>query len=455
MIFDRKSSMRKHLILMFIGTSIVLHVIVGAIIQYTVQTHFYDQDYQHITEKFLAIKRSYPEVDFNEEVVKSFELSALEAWVIEGDTLGDKNAKVILPKEAVSFLLNTQDTKHSWEWQQGNNRYLAFSFAWDIDKTLVVGININHHIDFFKVINLVIFWSILAALLLTGLYSIFIVNRGLRPLKKFEYYLAKVSPGRLDIRIPTQELPAELEALGNVQNAMLDRLDHGFQRLSDFSSDIAHELRTPLSNMTTQTEVILSNNRELEEYQDTLGSNLEELERISKTINDTLYLAKSENSLLYQNNKQLNLTEQISILIEYHEIAGEENGVSIELEGQGEFFCDESMFQRAMNNLLSNAIRHASDNSTIKVIIEQTDSELLIGVTNHGDTIPEGSLPFIFDRFYRADKSREHTYSVGAGLGLAITQSIIEAYGGTISAKSSDGFTEFWITFENIPLSLE
>ena len=86
---------------------------------------------------------------------------------------------------------------------------------------------------------------------------------------------------------------------------------------------------------------------------------------------------------------------------------------------------------------------------------EQTDSELLIGVTNHGDTIPEGSLPFIFDRFYRADKSREHTNSVGAGLGLAITQSIIEAYGGTISAKSSDGFTEFWITFENIPLSLE
>jgi len=450
MIFNRKSSMRKHLILMFIGTSIVLHVIVGAIIQYTVQTHFYDQDYQHITEKFAAIEQPYPDSDISAEDVKGFELSALKVWVIEGEAVSFQNAEIILPKEAIHFLLTTQNTKQSWEWQQGNNRYLAFSFAWDIDKTLVVGININHHIDFFKVINLVIFWSILAALLLTGLYSIFIVNRGLRPLKKFEYYLAKVSPGRLDIRIPTKELPAELEALSNVQNAMLDRLDHGFQRLSDFSSDIAHELRTPLSNMTTQTEVILSNNRELEEYQDTLGSNLEELERISKTINDTLYLAKSENSLLYQNNKQLNLTEQISRLIEYHEIAGEENGVSIELEGQGEFFCDESMFQRAINNLLSNAIRHASDNSIIKVIIEQSDTKLLIGVTNHGDTIPEGSLPFIFDRFYRADKSREHTHSVGAGLGLAITQSIIEAYGGTISAKSSDGFTEFWINFQNL-----
>lgn len=346
--------------------------------------------------------------------------------------------------------MNNRNVKQSWEWEQEGDRYLAFSFILSAEITLVMGVNINHHVTFFKEINWVIFWSIVLAVLISLTYSVFIVNRGLRPLKKFEYYLKKVSPGHLDIRIPVQELPAELETLSNVQNTMLDRLDHGFQLLGDFSSDIAHELRTPLTNMTTQTQVVLSKDREISDYQDALESNLEELERISKTINDTLYLAKSENSLLYQNNEKLDLSREVSRLIEYYSIAGEEKGVSIRLEGQGELYCDKSMFQRAINNLLSNAIRHASPNSVIKVVIKQFDTELTVRIINHGDTIPESSLPFIFDRFYRADKSREHTHSVGAGLGLAITKSIIEAYGGSIVAKSSNDMTEFLITFKDL-----
>jgi len=442
--------MRKHLILMFLATSIILHVIVGAVIQHTVQTHFYNQDYQHITEKFAAIKRFNLTGDFDDQIVKNLDISALKIWIIKNDAVSYQNSDTALPIPKIPFLLNQKNTKQSLDWEHKGNRYLAFSFAFNNETTLVMGANINHHIEFFKVVNLVIFWSVLVSLMISGLSSIFIVNRGLSPLKKFEHYLTKISPGRLNIRIPTQELPVELETLSKTQNAMLDRLDLGFQRLSEFSSDIAHELKTPLSNMTTQTQVMLSADRALAEYQDTLGSNLEELERINKTINDILYLAKSENSLLYQNNEMLNLSEEISRLIEYHDIAGEEKGVSIHLKGQGELFYDKSMFQRVMNNLFTNAIRHASPNSIIQVIIKQLDNELSIGVTNHGDTIPKESLPFIFDRFYRADKSRVHTNSVGAGLGLPITQSIIEAYGGTILAKSFDRSTEFWISFQKI-----
>lgn len=450
MIFNSRPSMRKHLILMFFGASIILHVIFGGVIHYSVQTHFYDQDYQHITEKFSAITQSNPATGFNAEDMNGFDVSALKIWTIENGAISYQNSEIALPVAAIRFLLKQKNEKQSWAWEQEDTRYLAFSFALNAETTLVIAANISHHIEFFKVINLVILWSTLAVILVTGFSGIFIVNRGLHPLREFAHHLAKISPERLDIRIPIQKLPTELEALSQVQNAMLDRLDHGFQRLSDFSSDIAHELRTPLSNIAIQTQVVLSKNRDLVEYQDVLGSNLEELERINKTINDILYLAKSENSLLCQNNEKLNLNEEISQLAEYHDVAGEEKGVSIQLEGRGEFFCDKSMFQRAMNNLLSNAIRHASPNSNIRVIIKQVGNKLSIGVINHGDTIPKSSLPFIFDRFYRADKSREHTNSVGAGLGLPITRSIIDAYGGTIFAKSSDSFTEFWINFRSL-----
>jgi len=231
---------------------------------------------------------------------------------------------------------------------------------------------------------------------------------------------------------------------------MLDRLDEGFKRLGDFASDIAHELRTPLTNMTTQTQVVLSSDRELSEYHNTLGSNLEELERINKTINDTLYLAKADNALLYQNRQVLDLNKEIAQLVDYHNMLAEEKGLTIKLEGHGNYYFDQHMFQRVINNLLSNAIRHAYDNSVISILIQSSaNQDKTISVINTGDTIPKASLPFIFDRFYRDDKSREHDYGFGAGLGLAIAKAIIETCGGTISAESTDGNTKFEIYLPN------
>lgn len=450
MIFNAKPSIRRKLILMFLGALIMFHIILGGIIQHVVQSHFYNQDYQHITEKFTVIKQSNPTGNFDPVTVKSSYFSALKLWIIENEMVTYQNSDIALPTDALRFFLINQNAKRSWEWNNENNRYLAFSFSLNDEYTLVIGTNINHHTEFFYVLSLAVFWSIVAISLVSGLCSILIINNGLRPLKKFEYYLAQIHPNHIDVRIPTKKLPIELQALSDVQNAMLDRLDRGFKRLNDFSSDIAHELKTPLSNMITQAQVVLSNDRDLPEYQDTLASNLEELERINKTINDTLYLAKSENSLLYQNDEWLNLSKEISLLVEYHNITAEDKAVRIVMQGQGEIFCDKSMFQRAVNNLLANATRHATPNSVINVIIKQSDNTTTISVTNIGDSIPAASLPFIFDRFYRADKSREHKYSIGAGLGLAITKSIIEAYGGTITARSTDGKTEFLMCFRHM-----
>lgn len=448
MIFSRRPSMRRKLVLMFLGTTIVVHLVIGLIAQHMTQNYFYDLAATHIGKKYDGLSQKTSLNYKDPRTVKAFEKSLINVWSInkEKEVLY-QNSGITLPVESHNFFLPTYDSSYVSNWKDKNDNFLSVSFFVSTDNTLVLGLNVNHHIEFFETLSTLMFWFTTVVSLLAAFYSTVIVNNGLKPLKKLEGYLAKVRPGRLDIRIPKEELPAELEALSEVQNSMLDRLDLGFQRLSDFSTDIAHELRTPLTNMTTQMQVSLANDRSPEEYRDILGSNLEELERITKTINDTLYLAKAENSLLYKNNETLDLSKEMSQLIEYHNIVAEDKEIVIEFSGDGELYIDKHMFQRAMNNLLSNAIRHAYEKSQICVSITHPNKGVAISISNIGDTIPETTLPFIFDRFYRGDCSRESASTTGAGLGLAITKSIIETYHGVISAKSEDGRTTFNILF--------
>lgn len=270
---------------------------------------------------------------------------------------------------------------------------------------------------------------------------------GFKPLQYLQDRIKQVQPNKLSIRLSDEHLPNELVELAKIQNQMLDRLELGFERLSDFSSDIAHELKTPLSNIMTQTHVTLSQPRTPNEYQEILSSNLEELERINKTINDTLYLAKSENDLLLKDNMQLDLEQLFAPIIEYYSIVSEETGVTIHLSGNGSLWGDKSMMQRVANNLLSNAIRHSAPDSDIQIKIEENQSNIVLSISNIGDKIPDKDLPFIFERFYRADKSRQHSSSTGAGLGLTIVRSIVNLHNGDISVQSEGKKTTFLLTF--------
>lgn len=446
-------SIRKKLILMFLSTTVVAHLVVGAIGLNIIKSYFNDLGYQHISDTFDRINHESLIDSYNSVAIKGFENAKLKIWNIKNGSINYRNSDTKLLPEALNLSLKQKGDKGVHRWDNGKDHYLATSFYIDDRNTMVVGMNFNQHIAFFETCASMILWFTLAMSLLAILYSFVIVDNGLRPLKQFETYLSQIRPGNLGLRIPVEELPFELAKLGRVQNAMIDRLDEGFKRLSDFSSDIAHELRTPLTNMTTQTQVILSADRELAVYHDTLGSNLEELERINKTINDTLYLAKADNELLYKNDQQLDLKQEIAQLVEYHNVVAEDKGLTITLEGEGSYFCDKLMLQRAINNLLSNAMRHASPHTNVSIIIKQSDEALTIAVLNTGDTIPSATLPLIFDRFYRSDKSREFDGGFGAGLGLAITKSIVESFGGTITAESLYGKTKFEIKVLSAPIN--
>ena len=246
--------------------------------------------------------------------------------------------------------------------------------------------------------------------------------------------------------MPVEAIPRELADLADTLNGMLSRLEESFQRLSDFSSDLAHELRTPVSNLLTQTQVTLSKARSADDYRDILASNAEEFERLSRTISDMLFLAKADNNQIIPNQEPIDLAEEIGDLLEYYDVLAEEKAIALSLSGGGQIVGDRLMLRRAVSNLLSNALRHTPNEGKVTVRVEKnSEGRILVSVENTGGDIPAEHLPRLFDRFYRVNSSRLRT-TENSGLGLAITQSIVFAHGGDVGVNSEGGKTRFTLS---------
>ena len=312
---------------------------------------------------------------------------------------------------------------------------------------VLVAVNIDHEREFMAAFGKILWLSIAAGILLTGLLAWIAARRGLEPIRRMAALAHNISANRLGERLSLEPVPPELCDLASALNAMLARLEESFRRLSDFSSDIAHELRTPVGNLVTETEVALSRARSADEYREVLYSNLEEYNRLSRMIGDMLFLAKAENGLIVPRQEQVNLAEEAQGLFAFYEALAEERGLGLVLEGTGKILGDRLMIRRALSNLLSNALRHTLRGNSVKVSIDRLDSgETRLTIENPGTDIPPEHLSRLFDRFYRVDASRKKT-SDGAGLGLAITKSIIEAHQATITVSSTNGTTRFQIQF--------
>jgi two-component system heavy metal sensor histidine kinase CusS len=431
-------SIARKLVFMFVTASFVVLVVFALTIQHAIKNHFNEQDYRHLETKLR------PLIDTVERDLDLFHSWDISAWILNNKQVVQTNNETIdFPIELIG--------SSSYEWSVGNNRFHAFKFDYpEIEGgAVVLAMDVTHHKVFFDKLNTILFWTLVLTLSLSGAYALIIVRNGLQPLKQLKGYIAQVNTSNLSMRIPSDALPKELSSLIISQNEMLERLQEGHLRLSEFSSDIAHELRTPLNNIMTQTQVALGMERSIEEYQDVLVSNIEELERFNKTISDTLYLAKSENRLLHKNEAELELGEVINPLLEYYEVLAEEKNVRFTLDGSSTLFGDKDMLQRAFGNVLSNALRHCFHNTDISIVISESETSNKVTISNVGEPIPVSSLPYIFERFYRSDKSRVHNGSVGAGLGLPIAKAIMKAHSGDILVNAKDERTEFVFIFNN------
>ena len=293
-----------------------------------------------------------------------------------------------------------------------------------------------------------ILWlAIAAGILSTGLFGWVAARRGLAPIREMTNVAQSITASRLHDRLPKAALPMELVDLAAAFNGMLSRLEESFRRLSEFSSDLAHELRTPIGSLMTQTQVALSRTRSSDEYREVLYSNSEEYERLARMISDMLFLAKSDNGLIVPHSETVDLAIEVRKLFEFYDALAEDQGVRLELTGNGTVDAERLMIRRAISNLLSNAINHTPRGGCVSVRIEPAEDQgVRLSVENPGAGIAEEHLSRLFDRFYRVDPSRQRSTD-GAGLGLAITKSILAAHNGTVHVHSAGGLTRFDIAF--------
>jgi len=199
--------------------------------------------------------------------------------------------------------------------------------------------------------------------------------------------------------------------------------------------------------MLTQTEVALMKDRSGEDYKEILLSTLEELRRMSRMVDDMLFLAKADNGMITPDLEDHNLATIGASVLEYYEYAADEKGLKLIMSCEGVTWVqgDNLMLRRALSNILSNAVRYADEGTVVVIEVSRADDWVLLKVSNQGPIISAEHIDKLFDRFYRIDTARREGSTLNAGLGMAITRSIIEAHKGTIECSSADRITTFEI----------
>jgi two-component system heavy metal sensor histidine kinase CusS len=470
----RGISITLRLTLMFASLATAVLLVLGLLIGNSVENHFIEQDMElmngkldlaaHLLEKIQTQTEldALPQV-LDDTLVGHHSLSMLVALPDQrplfssGDaqfppTLTDRPvaAKKPLPQ---SWL---QDSPDGQQPLRGVSALLPTAIAGMPPLLVAVALDISHHDHFMASFRKTLWLFISIAVLIVSLLGWAMVRQGLAPLQAIRQGAAGVTANRLDYRLQLDSVPVELAQLADTLNNMLARLEESFQRLKDFSSDLAHELRTPISNLMTQTQVVLTRTRSADEYREVLASNAEEYERLAKMIGDMLFLAQADNGLLILHREPIELAKEIRELFDFFDALAEEKQLRLVLSGAAQVSGDKLMLRRALANLLSNAIRHASNASEIQVTLNSVSANasnsgsadgVTLTISNQGDAIAAAHLPHIFERFYRTDPSR-HSNGEGAGLGLAITRSIIRAHGGEISATSAQDGVSFEIVLK-------
>ncbi len=440
----------------------------GWVIERSINNHFIQQDVDELNAVLQALKHTVATLPDGSRAADvramfasavsghhnaQYRISTLAGSVVyatPGSNLA-RFAKISQPVDQI-----TVDTVSIWKDHNETYRGAVIQVPADSHTgmevlTIAVGTGINFHLHYLESFRNYLRVITAAACLIAIFLTWLAVHQGHAPIRRISRQIGRIKSDQLHIRLFPDAVPVELAELATSFNQMLDRLEDVFRRLSDFSGDIAHELRTPITNIKTQTEVALSQARSVEQYREILYSNLEEYDRMAKMVGDMLFLAQADNKLLKPELVAIDLETEVRMLFDYFGAWAEEREVALEVYGGPvSTLGDRLMIRRALSNLLSNAIRHTPSGETVLVQLEKmaahAPSTVKVLIQNPGPAIPSEHLPRLFERFYRPDASRQRS-GEGAGLGLAIAKSIIEAHGGTITVSSNDAATAFEILF--------
>lgn len=226
----------------------------------------------------------------------------------------------------------------------------------------------------------------------------------------------------------------------DAHNAMLHELEGANEGLQQYADNVAHELRNPVNKVLLASEVALSRARTTEEYQDTLVSIVEESQRLTNIVGSLLFLARARRTQVDLERQEIDVATEVGVIRNYFETSAQEAGLSLATQCPDGLALDvdRTLFQRAISNLVSNAIAHTRPGGAISIDVQATDAGIVIEVRDTGEGVPDEDQERVFDRFYRADKTRNAS-SGRMGLGLPIAKSIMDLHGGTISLRSKVG----------------
>lgn len=429
---------------------------IGHLVENAVERHFAEQDAEELVVITSAVENALETAATTDTMSIAEALSSavsghhgvyFQVWGQDDSLIYNSGNKMLSQKVTAFKSVINIEAGNLQSLVVGGETYSGAATQVLIDENwyrIVAAIDMNFHIQFLTEFRHSLWLIMTLAGIVTLLAAWFGVHQGHAPLRGLSAAMRDVQADRLDVRLDVNVVPSELKNLVISFNYMIQRLEDSFNRLSHFSADIAHELRTPLTNLITQTQVALGKSRSLDEYRELLYSNLEEQERLAKMVNDMLWLAQSEHGLIAPIWESLDLVQEVSELFDFFEALAEDKQVKLALQGETPVIHgDRAMLRRAISNLLSNAIRHTAPGHSVLIRLGVLKGgAVFLSVQNPGNEIPTEHLPRLFDRFYRIDPSRTRL-SEGAGLGLALVKSIVDAHRGTIEVTSVEGVTTF------------
>ena len=422
----------------------------GVMVARATYAHFVDLDLTYLQGKASLVKSSLTQ-DKDSTAIQALMMQQMRSH--EGLYIAiDGGATEALKIEGVDFS-SLRDAQIAWgqtyDWKNQDLALRGIKAPLTNGEQLLLALDTYHHTHFMSQLHITLALYLLCATILSGVLGWWAARRGLAPLRVMHEYARKIDARQLSVRMPTAESSQELAELAQGLNLMLKRLEGDFERLSEFSGDLAHELRTPITNLLTQTQVTLTRERDAEVYREILASNAEEFQRLARMVSDMLYLAKTEHGLELPHRESVMLEREVQSLFDFYEAVAEEAELGLSVQGEATIDGDRVMVQRAIGNLLSNALRHANKHSVVRITIVPLSDTVELSVINEGQPIDSAWIPRLFDRFFRTEKSRPHPEHSGTGLGLSITQSIMIAHGGAIRVASDEKNTSFTLAFPN------
>lgn len=449
----RPVSLTARIALLFALLTASLLIVVGAVLGRAVEAHFRELDQHELGGKLTLIQNLLQSQPSDTRTLGQRLDDAFTGHDMVGVLLRDASGDIVHAIQAGHFppaqLHGAALPAEATMWEQGGRQFIGREslVALPAGKAgegvqVVLALDISHHAQFLDEVRTRLWLGISLAAVTAALLGWLAAYKGLAPLRRVTATARRLSAEQLGERLAEQGAPAEVRELADALNGMLDRLESSFRRLADFSADIAHELRTPVSNLMTQTQVALSRARSADEYREILASNMEEYERIARMVSDMLFLAQADNGRLPRPEETVELAVEAQALVEFYEALADDEQVRITVSGEAAVTGDRLMLRRALSNLLSNALRHAEPGSTVDIAITRDDTRATLAVSNQGETIAPEQLSQIFERFHRASAGRRQ-HGEGAGLGLAISRSIAEVHGGALDVSSADGRSTF------------